>query len=351
MIDNLADIFRSEVLSNRQDLNDFTVGSVLYTLSRAVAASVNEVYTELDNLTNKGLILDRNIDDEVLTSLAPSLSRTEGTVASGSVLASNVGTSAVTLPPGTSLIDPVTELQFNITGTEDVTLNPLIETAIPVLASDIGVDYNLPAGRNLINVSFPRVSFTVGNFRDVDNTPKGSFSGGSSDEADEDYFERIKNKLLYDRVGQKQALLSFLLEQDSINSAFTELLAGGFLTIWISSSVTFTSTELTNLNTLVQDYIPIGTYSQIKQLVARSVTIRLFSFQEINLTTENLIIELVTNYVDTLAIGTVLSPSAIQNLVSERTGIVMKVLAPLEEVTLEEGEKFTVSKVEVTNEA
>lgn len=346
-IENLTDIFQSNVVSNRPDLSDFNQGSVLYTLARAVAATSLEVYNELDNLKSSGLILDANLSDEVVTSLNESLGRVQGSTATGYVLASNLNSIDRVLEVDTILTDPVSLTQYRIASETSITVSPLIEKKVAIVAAEVGNDYNLPAGRTLISPNFPRISFIVGAYRDIDDTPKGSLTGGVSIEDDETYFTRIKTRLLNDRVGQRQALINQLESQDAVISAEVENLRGGLSRIWVTSATTLTATQLDTLNESIQTYVPVGIYTEVKQRSEIFITVRLHSYEEINLTIENFIISLVTDYIEALNTVT-LTTAAIRNLISDRTGIVMKVVDPLGTVTLNEGETFKVNKVEVT---
>lgn len=348
-VNNLGNIFISEVLRNRPDLNDFTKGSVLYTLSRAVAATANEVYLEVQNLQSRGLLLDENIDEDLLTNISPALSKQPGTLAKGSVLVSNLSNTNIFLPTGTALIEPINGIQFNTT--EDITANTLAELSVPVVAAADGTIYNLSAGTSLINANYTQLLFVVGNTRSSDNTAIGDLSGGTAIESQEIYLTRLRNSLLNQRVSQQQALINYLVAKDNILSANIVVLAGGLVTIWVESSSTLTIQELAALNTEIEEFIPIGTYSQVKQFTLKPISVRLFSFETINLVTENIIIELVENYLTQIPIGGSVSPTAIRNLISERTGILLKVITPTEVTTLLDGEKIVSNGVEITIDA
>lgn len=350
-IENLIDIFSAEVIKNRPDLSDFSQGSVLYTLARGVALAVNELYQEIELLRDNSLLVNDTIDESLLTSISPALARITGKVARGDVLIGNLDSVSITLPVNTVLTDPVTSTQYFTTAS--ITINSITESRVEVQAADFGVNHNLPAGRNLINVDYPRLIFTVGEYRQIDNTIVGGLAGGVDPESNVELIKRARERLLSQRVTQRQQLIDFLLTQGvvgvNISSVSLETLRGGLLIVWVTSSSLLTYTNLTSLNNLIQPYLPVGIYSEVKQIVNVPITIRIQTFEETNLVVDKLISDLVTQYVEGLSPGASLLPASIRNLVSERTGIVGRVLEPREPITLNTNQRFQVLAVEVIN--
>lgn len=346
-IENLIDIFSAQVVSNKSELNDFSKGSVLYTIARAVALTVNEVYQEIETLKESSLLIGNNTDINLLKSISPSLDFRLGTKSKGYVLVTNLDESSLTIEKNTPLTDPISTNQFFTTETK--TVDNISETQIEIEAGDIGADYNLLAGKTLINVNLPRLIFTVGKYRELDGTIKGDLTGGSPSETVSQLQQRVKDKLLNLRVTGRQALIDYLLSIENIKKVDLETLRGGLVNIWINSTIIYSDAELTQLNDSLQDYLPVGVMSNVKQLITKSLNVRLQVFEQTNYTVDILIESIVKDYIHNILPNNQLSRATLRNLISERTGIVVKILEPLDDVLLGYSEKFDVLSVEVLN--
>jgi len=346
-IENLVDIFSAEVIKNRPDLRDFSKGSVLYTLARGIALTVNEVYAELEILKQSSTFFSNELNEDLIKSINPTLIRQKGSVASGYVLANNLDNFRVNLPINTPLTDPITTNQY--VTTQAVTVDNITETQIPVAAIDKGIEYNIPAGRRLVNVDYPRIIFTTGKYREIDNSIVGDIIGGSSDESIEDFQNRAYDRLFNVRITNKQLLVNYLLSKDLINNVSIETLRGGLIVVWITSSKIYTDNELQALNEEIKEYLPLGVISEIRQLSLVPISVRVQLFEESNLDLDRLIITLVKNYIDNLPINSTLTVSNIRNIIIDRTGIVPKILEPVNNITLTNSQKFQATSVEIIN--
>lgn len=347
-INNLVDIFKVEVLRNRPELNDFSSGSILYTLARAVALTANDVYLEVEQLRQSSLFIDSVlVNEELLASINPTLTKLPGSLSTGYVLISNLDSVSVTLPVNTILTDPISLTQFILT--ESAVINSITEVQIPIKSTSFLATANLPAGRNLINVEYPKLVFTIGEYRDIDNTFKGDVSGATSSENNLEYYNRIKDRLLNLRTSQKQVLVDYLLSLTDVNNVYIETLTGGLVLIWIKSSSALTSIRLEEINTAIQDYLPIGTYSSVKQLLNKAISITVQVYDETNLITDNYIKSEVVTYITSLNPSETLFISALRNLIIAKTGLIVKILSPASDVTLANNEKFVINNVEVLN--
>lgn len=346
-VENLVDIFSAEILRNRADLKDFSKGSVLYTLARAVALTVNEVYAEIKDLSNSSLLFSDNLNEDLILSLFPNLTRREGTLASGFVLVTNLDSSIVSLPINTPLTDPVSSNQY-IT-TQNATIDNISETQVSIVAIDKGAQYNIASGRRLINVNYPRLIFTTGKYREIDNTIVGDIIGGTSDESLSEFQTRLQNRLLNSRVNSQQLVIDYLLSQENITNVSIENLRGGLVLIWVSSTTVLYSNDLLTLNNNIKQYLPIGIYSEIRQLINIPVSIRLQLFESSSVLLDKLIVELITNYINELPPSSSLLISNLRNLISERVGIIPKILEPTNSLTLTNFQKFQVTSVEIIN--
>jgi len=346
-INLLTEIFKAEVIKNKPELNDFSTGSVVYTLGRAVSATVLEVYNDIEILRNSGLLFSDNISTELVSSISPALIRGQGTKAKGYLLVNSLTSSNITITPGSIITHPRTLKQYKIIETENTIITPIVEFRLEVEALEIGLESNLPAGTNLISIEYPRIVFIVGSTRDINYKPVGDITGGTSIESIESYRQRIENSLLNNRVTQKQVLINNLaLQYPDITHISIQTIANGLITIWINSPIIYTSNQLNIMNNNIQEFLPIGVYSQVKQQIHRIVSVRLLVYEELSNSLISFIQQLVTNYINNKA-GRFVSVNAIRNLISDRTGIIVRVLSPTETIEITENDKLIAGTVEV----
>lgn len=345
-INVLSEIFKAEIIKNRPELNDFSVGSVIYTVGRAISATVLEVYNDLESLRRKGLLYDDNISSELISSVSPSLSQNSGTKANGYVLVNSLSSESITLKTESILTHPVSSKQYKVTEIDTI-INPIVEYRLGIEALEVGKEYNLPAGTSLISIEYPRLIFTVGSSRSINYSPIGDIVGGTNKESNVEYTERVKESLLNNRVTQQQALVNYLvLEYPDITSVKVQTISNGLVTIWLTAKVNYTNIQLEQINNYIQVLLPIGVYSQVKQLLNKIVNIKLIVYEELSSVLLSFIKQLITNYVENRA-GGVVSVNAIRNLISDRTGIIVRVVEPIETIEAEPNEKLTVGTVEV----
>ena len=353
-IETLQSLFRAEVQKVRPDLNSFNNGSVLYTLGRAVAATSLEAYKEIDRLKSSTYIFSDDFDTvNILGSISSDLKLDTGSLAGGNVLVNNISPNAVELKTNAVLTDSESRQQFIIKSITSL-INPLIETVIQVESISKSFSANLPAGRSLISLDYPMLDFIVGSYRSSNQNSTriiGGLTGGVNPETILEYRARVLNLLLNQRVGGKQVIIT------TIKNLYPEIKLvevvnniAGLVTVWISSSTIYTDNELIAINASIQSIIPPGVYTEVKQLTYIPVDIRLYSYDAVNPTIERRVQLVLTNYVDNISFLGVLSLNTIKNLVTNNTGIIVKVLEPLEDITLERGQKFKLNKAEVLSE-
>jgi hypothetical protein len=356
-IETLQSLFRAEVQKVRPDLNSFNNGSVLYTLGRAIAVTTLEAYKEIDRLKSSTYIFSDDFDTvNVLGNINTELRLDTGSLANGSVLVNNISPNAVELKTNAILTDSESRQQF-IVKSPTSSISPLIEAVVQVESISKSFNANLPAGRALFSVDYPRLDFIVGSYRSSNQNSTrviGGLTGGVSPETILDYRARVLNLLLNQRVGGKQVIITTIKRLNpDINLVEVVNNIAGLFTVWVSSitSTTYTDEQLSVINETIQPIIPPGVYSEVKQLSYLPIDIRLYSYDTVNPAIERRVQQVLTNYVDNIPFLGVLSLDTIKNLVTNSTGIIVKVLEPLEDITLERGQKFKLNKAEVLSEA
>lgn len=354
-IETLQSLFRSEVQKVRPDLNSFNNGSVLYTLGRAVAATTLEAYKEIDRLKSSTYLFSDDFDTiNILGNINTELRLDTGSLASGNVLVNNISPNVVELKSNAILTDSESRQQF-IVKSPTSSISPLVESVIQVESISKSFKANLPAGRVLFSADYPRLDFIVGSYRSSNQNSTrivGGLTGGINPETTLEYRSKVLNQLLNQRVGGKQVIVTTIKELNpDINLVEVINNIAGLITVWISNfNLTYTDTQLANINEAIQPVIPPGVYSEVKQLTYINIDIRLYSYDSINPTIERRVQQVLSEYINNISFLGVLSLNTVKNLVTNSTGIIVRVLEPLEDITLDRGQKFKLNKAEVLSE-
>jgi hypothetical protein len=239
-LEEIQNLFLNSLLQSGSKLTDFRQGSVVYTLSRAVAAVGLSQYRLLEEYKNNNTITKAS--GEYLNDLANSfgLVRGAGNIATGSVLGYTFD-KVEKLNAGAILTNLDTGLQYRTE--EEKTLNSYTETKIQVRAMGIGEEYNLPAGVALYNISNKNIAFVVGSNRKPSSEIIGSISGGNSQESDTSLRNRLEKVLLFSNSNSEYKIKAELEKNSFVNWVGFETPLPGFLTIWVTSSINLTSAE------------------------------------------------------------------------------------------------------------
>ena len=184
-IEELIDDAIFSVAKTGGPLNDFTVGSINYTLLRALASVLSRGYVDMQEAINASFLatatgdyLTRHVADFGLT-------RSAGTYSEGAVIAiAKTGATPFTMVPGSVQFIETNKLYVNTT---QVTLTPPY-TLVPIKATKVGNAYDLPAGtilKDYKGLLDSQWQFAVGTDGfNAQYKPIGSLRGGSDPETD-----------------------------------------------------------------------------------------------------------------------------------------------------------------------
>lgn len=332
-------------------LNDYSQGSIVYTLTRAMASSLSDIYYRIDQLQQNYYI--GSSQGEFLTELGDSLGyqRNSGTPSKGYVLVANQVAAVTSIPAQLVLTDPVTTLQFIIQTQDPTAINEFYETRFPVISSENTSEANLLAGTELISAAFPNLSFVVGTYRTGSGKICGDLTGGSDSESDTQLRNRIVTGLSNANFNTNLELQRFLSLQGDVNEVKIQTPTGGAIVVWVGSPLALTPARLVELNDLLENRKPAGVLSEVKQLSYVTVTfkVRLYDSEDSSIDRVKLIKSEIQAYINTLELQEPLILGSVLEYLTQRLGYPITFLAPKTDIYLDSiGQVFRVGEVEVT---
>lgn len=322
------------LIEQNSKLNDISPGSVLYTLTRAIAGIHNEQELLLSELSKS--YFPSTASGSYLDSLGANygLYRMGGDYAKGktalSALVTNVSLS------NEILIDPVTGLQFFIDSSTKTELTNLTEIYLPIQAARLGTEYNLQAGTKLVIPNYPSVKAYVGSHRNDTGALCGDLKNGRSNETDESFRERIIDFILNKRATTTAALTSLLIQDPAVEWISISSPLPGYIEVWVDSASPLTITQKERLTTDIRNNIAAGiTFTIIqpkKQLVEINYLVK--PIQGFNITElTDKIISTTNTYFNNLTINTTLNISELEQLIKRVEGVsFLRILTPTENV-------------------
>jgi uncharacterized phage protein gp47/JayE len=323
------------LIEQNSKLNDISPGSVLYTLTRAVAGIHSEQELLLSELSKS--YFPNTASGDLLDSLAINygLIRIRGDFAKGKAALSAV-------IPGVSLlnellIDPISGLQFFIDSGGQSILQGLTELYLPIQATRIGKEYNLAAGTKLVIPNYPSVKAYVGSHRSDTGSLCGDLKKGRSDETDDSFRERIIDFILNKRATTSTVLTNLLIQDPAVSWVSISNPLPGYIEVWIDSVSSLTSAQKDRLTEQIKNNIAAGISFSIKEPQKQLVEINYLvnPIQGFNITelTER-IITITNNYFNNLTINTTLDINELQQIVKRVEGVsFIRLLTPTESVT------------------
>jgi uncharacterized phage protein gp47/JayE len=322
------------LIEQNSRLNDISPGSVLYTITRAVAGIHSEQELLLKDMSNS--YFPSTATGELLDSLASNygLTRTSGDFAKGKAALS-------ILNPGVELlneilIDPISGLQFFIDLDTAMNLSSLTEFYLPIQAARLGKEYNLSAGTKLVIPNYPFIKAYVGSHRNDTGALCGDLKGGRANETDESFRERIIDFILNKRATTNTALTNLLIQDPAVNWVSISNPLPGYIEVWIDSSTSLTSVQKTRLTQQIKSNIAAGISFSIRQPQKQLVEINYFvnpirGFNITELTDK--IISSTNKYFNSLTINTALDTNELQESIKEVEGIsFIRLLTPTENI-------------------
>jgi uncharacterized phage protein gp47/JayE len=323
------------LIEQNSKLNDISPGSVLYTITRAIAGIHSEQELLLNELSRS--YFPSTATGELLDLLASNygIRRIRGDFAKGKAAISALISGVELL--NELMIDPVSGLQFFIDSDKERNLNNLTEYYVPIQAARLGKEYNLPAGTKLVIPNYPSVKAYVGSHRNDTGALCGDLKRGRSNETDDSLRERIIDFILNKRATTNTALTNLLIQDPAVTWVSISSPLPGYIEVWVDSVTPLTSSQKDRLTELIKNNIAAGISFSIKQPQKQLVEINYLvnPIQGFNITelTER-IITITNNYFNNLTINTTLDINELQQIVKRVEGVsFIRLLTPTESVT------------------
>jgi uncharacterized phage protein gp47/JayE len=298
---------------------DTDPGSVVYTLSRGVAAVAVSQDLKLQQLENSSLI---DASGSQLDAIAESfgVKRLTETYAQGYVLAiigSGFNLSSYVLTGRTTLADLSSGNQYVVV-TPNIQVYNNTEIRVLVKALAPGGSSNLKAGTKLFCLERPEIQFVVGNTHTT--TYLGDITGGRDTESDTTYRQRVGQYLASTNTGSKEELTLKLTEYPLVTRAFVRTVVGGYVEIWVDSLQLLSPSQLKELKDYISPSVAAGVVPILGQVNQRPLDFTLvvepFRGLSTNLAalTENINV-LVNGVLNSLSVGEALYTESLVNAV------------------------------------
>jgi len=233
-LDTIIDQMRVSLEETNSELADFPLYGNLYSIFRAVGASIIEQDVKLETL-NSSLFLStatgNSLDDKAKEF---NIVRKLGTASSGGVICLG-GTSNIAAD--TILTDNKTGLQFSIINT--IIINNGSRSTGSIQCTEFTPFGNLKAGTELVSSLYPNLKFIVGTSYNVfTNLYQGSLVGGSFREDDDILKIRILNTLQSLSLSTVQALQLEALNTNGVSriSVVENVPSLGYITVYINNA-------------------------------------------------------------------------------------------------------------------
>lgn len=340
------------MLNEAPKINDYSVGSVAYTITRGVAVAFKSMYDLIETLDSNYIL--GNSTGTYLTDMATTLGyeRLPGNKSIGYVLVSNPTSSRIDFSSSLVLTDPVTTLQFTIRDRTDRSISSYQETRIPISSIESTSDANLAAGTELISGAYPNLSFIVGQYRTTSGEVYGDLTGGRSLEADESLRERIIRGISNISFNNATQIERYLLnEVVKLTSVRAHTIGGGAVTVWVSSNELLTASELEEINSLVIEILPPGIQVETKQTTDTKVDfkVKVYTLPNDTLTAIQELKTYIRNYINSLDIGAPIIISDLTTSLTTNLGYPLTFIYPISDQYVSQvGEVFHLGEVEVS---
>jgi uncharacterized phage protein gp47/JayE len=350
-IDQISDGIYKYLLEQNTPLSDISTGSFITALTRAFSGSILNQELMLNELAQRFYLKSATGKDLDLRAVDYGVTRKPGGFAVGSILVVSL-TNNFTIPINTILTEPITGLQY--TTESSATTNSSSEVVISVKSLIYGDNTNLVAGTKLISPSFPTVIFLVGTHRTTAREICGDLSGGISPETDDSLRTRIINTIINSRGTTQDSIKNVVLSDHSISWASIATPLPGFIQVWVDSPSQLTSADINRLTALVNTVKAAGVSSSINQVtrVVQNINIFIQPVDNVNLQTLTpLLIQITTNYILNLQIGTTFTRSSLVKLLLANTSVLTaSIITPTTDINVNSTSVVRPGRILVTYE-
>jgi uncharacterized phage protein gp47/JayE len=350
-----AEFFQT-LLSENTTLSDINPGSALYTLSRVIAALQSNADLSLLGLSNT-FYIDSSTGKDLEEKAADfNITRKPGDYAIGYALGISQGDS-FTATPGNIFTDPLTTLQFEVTGQpgqDSYVVTSFSETKIPIRCTSIGERGNLSAGTKLISPTFPQGKFAIAAHRTTAGQYCGDMSGGRDPEQDEQLRARLQASILYSRATTEESIKALILAEKTVPWVSIIVPVPGVIQVWVDNPSPLSNAELTRLQSVAEAARPAGTILTVQQvtryLIEVNVTITPDWSVDIQTLTD-VIAGTCKVYLTGLGINQPFVRADLLTQIRSLKGVASaNMIAPAVDVTPDSGEVVRSSKISVTYE-
>jgi hypothetical protein len=298
---------------------DTDPGSVVYTLSRGVAAVAVSQDLKLQQLESSSLTTASGAQlDAIAESFG--VKRLAETYAQGYVLAilgSEFNLPSYVLTGKTTLVNLSNGNQYVI-ATPNVQVYNNTEIRVLVKALAAGSASNVQAGTKLFCLQRPEIQFVVGSVHTT--TYLGDIAGGRDTESDTTYRQRVGQYLASSNTGSKQELTLKLTEYPLVTRAFVRTVVGGYVEIWVDSLQLLSPSQLQELKDYITPSVAAGVVPILGQVTQRrlDLTLVIEPFRglgtDLATLTENLN-SLVNSVINSLSVGETFYTESLVNAV------------------------------------
>lgn len=283
-------LFISALERSNSPLNDLTPGSVLNSLARAVSIVQLEQDLRLSEAERRQDLLSASGADLDLLARNYGIQRVQGQQARGRVLAavrSNIAVTSVNLEPGTILTEPTTGFQYIVNIDDVIRLSVFTLTSVPVVAAQVGSDYNLPSGTRLVltestgAITQLSVDFYVGTERTADGTFCGEISNGVAPEQEESLRLRIIERRRSQSGNSPSEIRTQLLQAGLVEDAWVRTKGCGLAEVLVRSKQDLSGGQIQELKQQIAPFLPLGVIVAVgnvrSQLIDLSIEITPFA--------------------------------------------------------------------------
>ncbi len=300
--------------------NDLSPGSVLSTLIRAF--STVQLETELRLAEAAKTLSPVTAQNEDLDRLAATYKvfRKPADRASGFALLST-DTLTAEVSPGDELINLQNGQTYLVNTTGLVVLSSLTETAVPIVAFNPGSAANLPSGSPLIpSTGTPtNVRGFVGAERKPDGTFCGALVGGTDQESDTDFRQRLTESINQRRSGTAEAIRQELLELPEILNAWVRTETPGLVEVLLKTKDRATQALINRFSADLNAVLPVGVYAVLVAVRTLPLDLQIktspFPRTDLNVLDQQ-IKAVVNNYFTSLGLGDQFNAESLEILLS-----------------------------------
>lgn len=327
---------------------DNSQGSIAYTLTRAMAATLNEVNIRVSEITAGYFVataVGAHLDDLAINY---GLTRRLGLLASGHVL--SLAQEDTLIVENTVLTDIETGLQYHTRESKNAPI--FREQLIPIQALEVGDSGNLGAGAQMVSELYPNVVFVVGTHRTPSGQICGHLKGGEDYEDDELFRRRISQTIRSVRETTPNAIRARLLQDSIVNWVSLEIPINGGLLVWVEASRTLTSRDKQRLLALLETYKAAGIQAEILQARRKNVEIEyrlppLPPSFDLDALSQDIIAE-TRLYLEQIPVGAGLDPKELEDHIATSIDYPITVLRPEDVLPSSRGEVIRAIDILIT---